>query len=125
MEFLPSPRVVSEQSGRCLPRISKEKRENPGKLPKRTAQAPWGGFGIRALPLGMGLWDLPAQLTLACETGNTEPLFLFPETGIPSLSAEQRERIFPLISTGKKGWEERFVSFFFLFSLFPFLIAVL
>lgn len=110
--------MVSERAGRCLPRIPEEKPENTGKLPKESSSGSLGGFGIRALPLGMVLWDVPAQLTLACGTGNPEPLFLFPEPGIPSLDAEQRERIFPLICAGKKGWEGRFVSFFFFLSSF-------
>lgn len=50
----------------------------PPEHPRAPAAAGTGGFGIRALP-AMAPGDGPAQLPLACGTGNAEPLF-------PSLS---------------------------------------
>lgn len=90
MEFLPSPEwSVNNQadSSQGFPRRSLK---TPGGFPGEQLGLPGEDFGIRALPV----WDGPAQLTLPCGTGNTEPLFLFPEPGTPSLDAEQRERIF-------------------------------
>lgn len=84
---------------RCLPRIPQEKPETTN-----LRRVPGEDLGSEHSPCS-DLWDVPAQLT-----GNTEPLFL--------LHAEQRERIFPLISTAKKGGS--FVSFFFFFNSFIF-----
>lgn len=107
--------MVSEQSGR-FSRNTRGEAWKPREACKES-EAPWGGFGITALPLAMGFWDGPAQLTVA---GNTEPLFYsLSQEYLPWMQSTEKG-FFPLISTGKKGGRGGLSSFFI---FFPLLIA--
>lgn len=111
MEFLPSPEWSVNNQADASQGYPRRSLKTPASFQRGQLRLLGEDLGSEHTP-----WDVPAQLTLACGTGNTEPLFLFPEPGIPSLNAEQTERIFPLISTGKKGGRGGLSAF-----VFPFL----
>lgn len=113
VEFSSLPWVVSEQSGR-FSRNTRGEAWKPREACKES-EAPWGGFGITALPLAMGFWDGPAQLTVA---GNTEPLFYsLSQEYLPWMQSTEKG-FFPLTSTGKKGGRGGLSSFFIFFPSF-------